>query len=246
MTPSNHALVTAALAGDHTAFATLVARFAPTVTSALPDDCDVPSGLERVFTTAMQQLYAGTTPTDVDMWLHQLTKTQRPNRLNRRQAHSQPRLFDHDLDGLWHTLAPLWPTGRKRRIRLSRPVQMLVAGLALLLGGIYAVMQFQSPRIAADTLIATVYQADNANQSALDTPLINGQTLGVPVIPLPAFGDDETRPQQPSLPPADDVPTTEPNPLDDDEPADETADEPDTAETDPTETDPTETEEPSS
>jgi len=229
VTRNDTALVAAASAGDRNAFAALVARTAPDVAASLPASGDHHDGLHAVYTAAMRELYDGATPTDVNAWLLQLVKTGQRQVNQRRQTSAQPSTLDPDLDRLWGDLAPLWPRGRKPYVRLSRRTQIASVGVVLLLGALYALIQFQSPRLEEGTLIATVYQSADDNRPTIDNPPTDSETITVPVIPLPPLSADERRPQQPSPPaPSDDTPTEPVDQNDTDEPSDEPSDEPDT------------------
>lgn len=227
MTRSNQALIAAASAGDRSAFAALVARTAPDIATHLPEGSDRHTGLLAVYTAAMRDLSRGATPTDVTAWLRQHAQNNRPSKRRGRSDH--PMTFDPDLDQLWRELAPLWPKGQKRFIRLSRPATLTSVAVLLLVGTAFALIQTQAPRLEANTLIATVYQAENSNQPAIDQPPADPNAITVPVIPLPPLDADDPRPTQPDPPPSE--PESQPQPDEQDEQdepdkPDDTADEP--------------------
>ncbi|MEX2532930.1 MAG: hypothetical protein WD360_03090 [Nitriliruptoraceae bacterium] len=241
MTSSDTALVATASAGDRNAFAALIARTAPDLAASLPASKDHHNDLRAIYTLAMRELHDGATPTDVNAWLLQLAQTRRRQANRQQQTSTQLSSLDHDLDRLWTDLAPLWPQGRRPFISLSRPVRVVGISVILLLGGLYGLIQFQTPQREADTLIATVYEPTADDQPALDPPAIEPEIVTVPVIPLPPLSDDDQRAQQSSPPATDEGSPTAPNDANNNE---DTSEEPDPTEPEEPTTDPAEPEEP--
>lgn len=176
------ALLELARTGSAPAFAAILHRHAAVVHRSVAHTGDPMSAVRATFLDAMKQL--GSLDGDVATALQDLAEAHGGVRNPGTSADRD--LTEEQVDGIWSTLAPRWPSGRSRR-QLPQVVPWLVL-VALLIGVGFAVPRLvltsgdESPDEELEQLIARPYEEQNEEPTDREDEV---EDPGIPLLPIP-------------------------------------------------------------